>query len=88
MQRVVDIAGTANVPVSVCGDAAADAAVLPLLLGAGVRTVSVAPSRLASVRTQVAGLSTTDAAAQLSTLLHTNAAADAHAVHAVAGSVS
>lgn len=43
----------AGVPVSVCGDAAADPSVLPVLLGAGVRAVSVAPSRLAAVRTVV-----------------------------------
>jgi phosphoenolpyruvate-protein kinase (PTS system EI component) len=64
VQRVVDVAGAADVPVSVCGDAAADAAVLPLLLGAGVRTVSVAPSRLGSVRALVAGLSAADSAAE------------------------
>ncbi|MGH8895289.1 MAG: putative PEP-binding protein, partial [Actinomycetes bacterium] len=43
--------------VSVCGDAAAHPDVLPLLVGAGVRTVSVAPSALDSVRTLVQRLS-------------------------------
>jgi phosphoenolpyruvate-protein kinase (PTS system EI component) len=42
-----------DTPVSVCGDAAADAAVLPLLLELGVTTVSVAPSRLDAVRALV-----------------------------------
>jgi len=39
--RVVLAARQAGIGVSVCGDAAADLAVLPLLIGAGVRTVSV-----------------------------------------------
>jgi phosphoenolpyruvate-protein kinase (PTS system EI component) len=73
VQRVVAVAGAAGVPVSLCGDAAADAAVLPLLLGAGVRVVSVAPPRLEAVRTVLAGLSTVDRAAELSTLLRESA---------------
>jgi phosphoenolpyruvate-protein kinase (PTS system EI component) len=39
--EVVRAAQQAGIGVSVCGDAAADPAVLPLLLGAGVRTLSV-----------------------------------------------
>jgi phosphoenolpyruvate-protein kinase (PTS system EI component) len=69
VQRVVEIAGAAGVPVSVCGDAAADGSVLPLLLGVGVRTVSVAPSRLGSVRHQVAGLSTVDCVTEVTARL-------------------
>jgi phosphoenolpyruvate-protein kinase (PTS system EI component) len=69
VQRVVEIAGAAGVPVSVCGDAAGDGSVLPLLLGVGVRTVSVAPSRLGSVRHQVAGLSTVDCVTEVTARL-------------------
>jgi phosphoenolpyruvate-protein kinase (PTS system EI component) len=50
---VVREATAYGVPVSVCGDAAADAGVVPLLLEAGVTTVSVAPSRLDAVRALV-----------------------------------
>jgi phosphoenolpyruvate-protein kinase (PTS system EI component) len=39
--HVVRAARRAGIEVSVCGDSAADPAVLPLLIGAGVRTVSV-----------------------------------------------
>ncbi|MDT7570019.1 MAG: multiphosphoryl transfer protein [Actinomycetota bacterium] len=53
VERVVRLASANGVPVSVCGDAAADSAVLPLLLEAGVTTVSVAPSRLDAVRALV-----------------------------------
>jgi phosphoenolpyruvate-protein kinase (PTS system EI component) len=53
VDRVVRLASAYGTPVSVCGDAAADAVVLPLLLDAGVTTVSVAPSRLDAVRSLV-----------------------------------
>jgi phosphoenolpyruvate-protein kinase (PTS system EI component) len=42
VSRVVTAGSLTNRPVSVCGDAAAHPAILPLLLGAGVRVVSVA----------------------------------------------
>jgi phosphoenolpyruvate-protein kinase (PTS system EI component) len=51
--RAADLTRSAGRPLSVCGDAAADATVLPLLLAAGVTTVSVAPSRLDEVRALV-----------------------------------
>jgi phosphoenolpyruvate-protein kinase (PTS system EI component) len=46
----------AGITVSVCGDSAADARVLPLLVGAGVRTVSVPAARVATVRSWIANL--------------------------------
>ena len=55
----VEAAQAAAVPVSVCGDAAADPVVLPLLVGAGLRAVSVAPSRLDGVRVLVRDLEVT-----------------------------
>ena len=41
---------------SVCGDAAADPRVLPLLVGLGVRTFSVPAARVPRVRSWVAAL--------------------------------
>jgi phosphoenolpyruvate-protein kinase (PTS system EI component) len=52
----VAAAAAADRPVSVCGDAAADAVVLPLLVGAGLRSFSVGVSRLGEVRALVRGL--------------------------------
>jgi phosphoenolpyruvate-protein kinase (PTS system EI component) len=49
INRVVQAAGHAGVKVSVCGDAAADPGVLPLLLGLGVRTLSVGAARVPQV---------------------------------------
>jgi phosphoenolpyruvate-protein kinase (PTS system EI component) len=55
----VDAATALDCPVSVCGDAAADATVLPLLVGAGLRSFSVGVSRLGDVRALVRGLDVT-----------------------------
>jgi phosphoenolpyruvate-protein kinase (PTS system EI component) len=52
----VDAAAAMGCPVSVCGDAAADPIVLPLLVGAGLRSFSVGVSRLGDVRALVRGL--------------------------------
>jgi phosphoenolpyruvate-protein kinase (PTS system EI component) len=50
----------AGIGVSVCGDAAADPQVLPLLIGLGVDTLSVPAARVPRVKSWVAAL---DAAA-------------------------
>jgi phosphoenolpyruvate-protein kinase (PTS system EI component) len=58
--HVTDVAAAAGIPVSVCGDSAADRIVLPLLIGLGVRTVSVPAAKVGQVREWIGGL---DAAA-------------------------
>ena len=55
ISRVVQAAGAAGVDVSVCGDAAADPAVLPLLIGLGVRKLSVGAARVPKVAQWIAG---------------------------------
>jgi len=60
ISKVVRAAGAAGVDVSVCGDAAADPAVLPLLIGLGVRKLSVGAARLPRVAEWITG---TDSAA-------------------------
>jgi phosphoenolpyruvate-protein kinase (PTS system EI component) len=54
--RVADAGREAGIEVSVCGDSAADPLVLPLLIGAGVRTLSVPAARVQRVRSWIAGL--------------------------------
>ncbi|HJQ01457.1 MAG TPA: phosphoenolpyruvate--protein phosphotransferase [Jatrophihabitans sp.] len=49
-------AGAGAVPVSVCGEAAADPAAIPMLLGLGARTLSVPPPAIASVKQVVRDL--------------------------------
>jgi phosphocarrier protein len=55
-------AATRDVPVSVCGGLAADPLAAPILIGLGVRTLSVPPARVPATKALVAGL--TLAAAQ------------------------
>jgi phosphoenolpyruvate-protein kinase (PTS system EI component) len=60
--HVVTPAAAAGVKVSVCGDAAADPAVLPLLIGLGVRTFSVGAARLPQVAGWIARADTAECA--------------------------
>ena len=53
--KVVQVAAATGVDVSVCGDAAADPAVLPLLIGLGVRKLSVGAARVAQVAEWITG---------------------------------
>ena len=55
--RVVAAARTAGIPVDVCGEAAGDAEILPLLVGLGVDEVSVSPARIAGTRRMIRSLS-------------------------------
>jgi phosphoenolpyruvate-protein kinase (PTS system EI component) len=58
IQHVVAAAAASNITVSVCGDAAADPLVLPLLLGQGIRTLSVGAARVPQVARLIAGTDT------------------------------
>jgi phosphotransferase system enzyme I (PtsI) len=51
---VVDAAAARGLPVSLCGDAGSDPAVLPKLLAAGLRSVSVAPAAVGRVKRTIA----------------------------------
>ena len=57
--------------VSVCGDAAADPLVLPLLLGLGVRTLSVGAARVPQVARWIEDTDTKAAAARAAQVLDT-----------------
>jgi len=67
--RVVQAAAAADVDVSVCGDAAADPAVLPLLIGLGVRKLSVGAARVTQVAGWIAGADSSACAALASRAL-------------------
>lgn len=69
VERAGRLTTAAGRPLSVCGDAAADRVVLPLLLGAGLRTLSVAPSRLDAVRSLVRSADVATARALLGDVL-------------------
>jgi phosphoenolpyruvate-protein kinase (PTS system EI component) len=77
--RVVRIAAAAGVDISVCGDAAADLAVLPLLIGLGVRKLSVGAARLPQVAEWIASADSSVCAALASQALQaTTRQAQAH----------
>lgn len=54
IRHVVEAAADAGISVSVCGDSAADPLVLPLLIGLGVRAVSVPAAAVGRVRDWIA----------------------------------
>jgi phosphoenolpyruvate-protein kinase (PTS system EI component) len=56
VRQVTDAGRDAGIGVSVCGDAAADLRVLPLLIAAGIRVVSVAAGGVSNVRSGIGGL--------------------------------
>jgi multiphosphoryl transfer protein len=53
--------GAGDVPMSLCGEAAADPAAIPILLGLGVRSLSVAAPAIAQVKQAVRDLELTSA---------------------------
>ena len=55
IRQVVEVAAARGVEVSLCGDMASDPAHLPILLGAGLRRLSVTPAKLAPVKAAIAG---------------------------------
>jgi phosphoenolpyruvate-protein kinase (PTS system EI component) len=71
IEHVVRAARTAGVKVSVCGDAAADPLVLPLLLGLGVRTLSVGAARVPQVARWIGDTDTKAAADRVAQVLDT-----------------
>jgi multiphosphoryl transfer protein len=65
IESVVQAANQTGIKVSVCGDAAADPSVLPLLIGLGVRTVSVGAARVAQVAHWIGQTNASQAAARV-----------------------
>jgi phosphotransferase system enzyme I (PtsI) len=61
--RQVAAFGEANsIPVSLCGDAGGDPAIIPALVAAGLRALSVTPAQLALAKATIAQSRTTDPA--------------------------
>ncbi len=62
LRFVIESADAAGIPVSLCGEMGADAQMLPLLVGLGLRRVSASPSALPALRQKVAGIDSGDLA--------------------------
>jgi phosphoenolpyruvate-protein kinase (PTS system EI component) len=58
VQQVADAGRDAGIEVSVCGDAAGDTRVLPLLIAAGIRTVSVGAGGVGAIRSAIREIKT------------------------------
>ncbi len=54
LRFVIESADAAGIPVSLCGEMGADAQLLPLLVGLGLRRVSASPSALPALRQKLA----------------------------------
>jgi phosphocarrier protein FPr len=66
----------ASIPVSVCGEMAADRLAVPILLGLGIRSLSVLPNRVPSVKALVRSLNDTECADLADEVLGASSAAD------------
>ncbi len=60
VRMVCDKADGADIPVTVCGEAAADEKLLPVFIGLGVRSLSVDASRVSSVKNSIVSLKLDD----------------------------
>jgi len=77
VQRTVDAAADAEIPVSLCGEVASDVQAVPLLIGLGLDALSASPTYLPSIKQVIRGIRQADAASLATDAL---AATDAAAV--------
>ena len=66
--------------VAVCGGMAADPAAVPLLIGFGVRELSVVPAAMPALKRQVRGLDVSECAALAARCLEPESAAEVRAL--------
>jgi multiphosphoryl transfer protein len=78
--RVVAAARTAGIPVDVCGEAAGDPEILPILVGLGIDEISVSPARIARTRRMIRSLSLQRARSVAADALVATTAADVAAI--------
>jgi phosphotransferase system enzyme I (PtsI) len=70
----------ANIPVSLCGEMAGDRRATALLLGLGLRELSMSPLRLPAVKQEITQLALTQAVGFAEKLMNTTGEADIHAL--------
>ena len=61
LARVIDSAKRHDTPISICGEAGADPAMIRFLIGCGLRSISADPARISAIRSSVATISSADA---------------------------
>ncbi len=80
LKMTVDAADKAKIPVAVCGEMAADPIAVPLLLGLGVKILSLAPAMLPKIRAVVRKTSLAGVRKLVEDALKTETAAEARAL--------
>jgi phosphotransferase system enzyme I (PtsI) len=76
LRHVSEAAAARGRPIAVCGEMAADPLAVPLLVGLGIGTLSVAPAAVAAVKQAVRGLNSSDARGLLDELVALATAAE------------
>jgi phosphoenolpyruvate-protein kinase (PTS system EI component) len=76
VKRIAEAGQAAGITVSVCGDSAADPRVLPLLVGAGVATVSVPAASVGTIRSWIPKLNAAQCAELTQRALQASSAAE------------
>ncbi len=79
LQRVIRSAVNHDTPISICGEIAADRHMLPFLLGAGIRKLSINPKLLPEVQKIIEGLNHRECQVHAERLLRMGSVADIHA---------
>ncbi len=69
LMQIAAAAGEGNIPVTVCGEMAADPLCLPLLLGLGLTHLSISPSSAGQIRPLIRHVETTACRQMMSTVL-------------------
>jgi phosphotransferase system enzyme I (PtsP) len=78
LQRVVRAALNHHTPISICGEIAADSIMIPFLLGAGIRKLSINPKMLPQVQKFIEGLSYRECQVHAEKLVQMGSVADIH----------
>jgi len=76
ISRVIESANDAGIPVSMCGETAADPLMVPVLIGLGLRRLSMSPQALPVIRNLVRHLSYRDAVDIANTAMNLDTARD------------
>jgi phosphotransferase system enzyme I (PtsI) len=80
LRFVIDSARTAGIDVSLCGEMAADPALTPLLLGLGLRRLSITPRALPEIKARVRSLEVRRLTALAERCLDASSAAEVEAL--------
>ncbi|MCL2276324.1 MAG: phosphoenolpyruvate--protein phosphotransferase [Treponema sp.] len=76
IKNVIEVFNTADKPVSFCGELGSDPAAIPVLIGLGLRKLSMGSSSVAAAKSVIAGITIEDAKAAAAAVLKMNTAGE------------